>query len=58
MFYCVLPCRSDLIKNWQSWCLQQRKRVRVVEADVPDGILPKGFKASLADIKVGLLNSQ
>ncbi len=45
--------RSQKVKDWESWCHQQRKRVKVVEADIPEGILPKGVKGSLADIKVG-----
>jgi hypothetical protein len=41
------------VKAWLQWCRAQRDRVTVVEADVPDCVLPAGVKASLSDIKVG-----
>ena len=45
------------MKAWESWCRQQRRRVRAVEADVPQGIMPAGIKASLTDIKVVLVTT-
>ena len=44
--------RSKEVKEWSSWCKAQTKRVRCVEADIPDGILPPKTKGSLIDIKV------
>ena len=36
-----------------SWCGQRKSSVRVVEADVPAGIMPPRINASLIDIKIG-----
>ena len=47
--------RSKFVREWEQWCKAQTKRVRAVEADVPDGILPRRFKGTLTDIKVGKL---
>ncbi len=46
------PRRSKLVDNWLSWCRQQRNTVKVVEADIPAGIMPKRVNGSLSDIKV------
>ena len=36
-----------------SWCGQRKNSVRVVEADVPAGVMPAKINASLIDIKIG-----
>ena len=41
------------MSRWVSWCGQRKNSVRVVEADVPAGIMPAKINASLIDIKIG-----
>jgi len=45
---------DKVASDWLSWCRSQRKKVAVVERDVPANILPGAgtLKATLADIKV------
>lgn len=44
--------RSRFVQEWLKWCRQQKNRVKVVEFDVPNSILPPKCHASLYDIKV------
>ena len=45
--------RSATVSKWLSWCGQRKNSVRVVEADIPAGIMPHKIDASLIDIKIG-----
>ena len=45
--------RSQTVSKWLSWCGQRKNSVRVVEADIPAGIMPHKVNASLIDIKIG-----
>lgn len=39
-------------RSWLSWCSSQKKRVKVVDYDIPCPVLPPGVKGCLYDIKV------
>ena len=41
------------MSKWQSWCSQRKNSVRMVEVDIPGGIMPHKVNASLIDIKIG-----
>ena len=41
------------MSKWLSWCGQRKNSVKLVEADIPAGIMPDKINASLIDIKVG-----
>ena len=43
---------SKLFGDWLRWCKKQSSRLKVIEHDVPTGILPKQFEGTLYDIKV------
>ena len=43
-------CRNS--KAWLSWCREQKGRVRVVDYDIPGGILNSKIKGVLYDMKV------
>jgi hypothetical protein len=48
-----LALRSAAVAKWESWCKQHQSSVRLVESDIPGGILPNKLNGSLTDIKVG-----
>ena len=41
------------MSKWLSWCGQRKNSVKMVEADIPPGIMPNKINASLIDIKIG-----
>ena len=43
---------SKLFGDWLRWCKKQSTRIKVIGHDIPAGILPKQFEATLYDIKV------
>ena len=50
-----LSCQDNynqIASDWLKWCKTQTSRVKVIDYDVPAGILPEGFSGCLYDIKV------
>ena len=43
---------SKIFGDWLKWCKQQNTCIKVIEHDVPTGILPEPFEGTLYDIKV------
>ena len=43
---------SNVISDWLKWCEEQKDRVKVIDHDIPKGILPDKFSGCIHDIKV------
>ena len=43
---------SQITSDWLKWCKNENNRVKVIDCNVPQGILPPGCNGILNDIKV------
>ena len=43
---------TTVIPDWLKWCEAQKDRVKVIDHDVPKGVLPDKFSGCIHDIKV------
>ena len=43
---------SQIMSDWLKWCEKENNRVKVIDCNVPQGILPTGCNGILHDIKV------
>ena len=43
---------SQIVSDWLKWSNNQVDRVKVVDYNVPQGVLPQAFKGCIYDIKV------
>ena len=43
---------KDVILGWLKWCESQVNRVKVIDHNIPNGVLPEKFNGCIHDIKV------
>ena len=43
---------KDVISEWLKWCEKQVNRVKVIDHNIPNGVLPDKFNGCIHDIKV------
>ena len=43
---------KDVILDWLKWCEKQVNRVKVIDHNIPNGVLPDKFNGCIHDIKV------
>ena len=43
---------KDVILDWLKWCESQVNRVKVIDHNIPNGVLPDKFNGCIHDIKV------
>ena len=49
---CLQENSSQIVSDWLKWCDSQKNRVKVIDYNVPQGILPQTCTGDIYDIKV------